>query len=316
MVKFVFYQDIQEIDQIPENYYDFIQAIGILFNVQEVDKLTLEYTNDNKNFHLLNEESYNNFFLSGKPETTVFIYSSFEESNTYKNKNKEDEKLEQQETIEEGKIEEKEDDEEEINTETKNNINTDNVEIKVPEITKDMVINSILKQVRENMQKSRILMQQKEKEEEEKRKKLEKEEKERKEKEEKEAKAISDQIGNLITNRLDNLKKELINESQIKFSEIMSESQLNLKNLYENNNGDNNNNNDENKENNENNENTQIIQSLEEHPGISCSKCGMNPIKGNRYCCVYCNNVNYCEKCEELDGLIHGHPLYKLKLRI
>ena len=309
MVKFVFYQDTQEIDQIPENYYDFIQAIGIIFNVQEVDKLTLEYTNDNKNFHLLNEESFNNFFLSGKPETTVFIYSSFEESNTYKNK--EDEKLEQQETIEEGKIEEKEDDEEEINTETKNNINTDNVEIKVPEITKDIVINSILKQVRENMQKSRILMQQKEKEEEKKRKKLEKEEKERKEKEEKEAKAISDQIGNLITNRLDNLKKELINESQIKFSEIMSESQLNLKNLYENNNGDNNNNDEK-----ENNENTQIIQSLEEHPGISCSKCGMNPIKGNRYCCVYCNNVNYCEKCEELDGLIHGHPLYKLKLRI
>ena len=116
MVKFVFYQDTQEIDQIPENYYDFIQAIGILFNIQEVDKLTLEYTNDNKKFHLLNEESYNNFFLIGKPETTVFIYSSFEESNTYKNKNKEDEKLEQQETIEEGKIEEKEEDEEEINT--------------------------------------------------------------------------------------------------------------------------------------------------------------------------------------------------------
>ena len=61
-------------------------------------------------------------------------------------------------------------------------------------ITRDMVINSILKQVRENMQKSRILMQQKEKEEEEKRKKLEKEEKERKEKEEKEAKAISNKF--------------------------------------------------------------------------------------------------------------------------
>ena len=33
MVKFVFYQDTQEIDQIPENYYDFIQVIGVLFNV-------------------------------------------------------------------------------------------------------------------------------------------------------------------------------------------------------------------------------------------------------------------------------------------
>ena len=83
----------------------------------------------------------------------------------------------------------------------------------------------------------------------------------------------------------------------------MSESQLNVKNLLENNN----NNSDENKE---------VIHSLEEHPGIACSKCGMNPIKGNRYCCVYCNNVNYCEQCEEIDGLKHGHPLYKFKLRI
>ena len=58
------------------------------------------------------------------------------------------------------------------------------------------------------------------------------------------------------------------------------------------------------------------INSLEKHPGITCSNCGMNPIIGNRYCCVYCNNVNYCEKCEEENGLIHGHPLYKFKLRI
>ena len=84
----------------------------------------------------------------------------------------------------------------------------------------------------------------------------------------------------------------------------MLESQLNVKNLLENNN---NNNNDENKE---------VIHSLEEHPGIACSKCGMDPIKGNRYCCVYCNNINYCEQFEENEGLKHGHPLYIFKLRI
>ena len=181
--------------------------------------------------------------------------------------------------------------------------------IKVPPITKEMVINSIVQQVRERMQQSRIIMQQKEKEEREREEKerieREKKEKERKEKEKEEEKGVSNQINNLISNRLDNLKEELINESQIKFSQIISESQLNLNKIYEENNI---NDNHENKK--------EIIQSLEKHPGFSCSKCGVNPIIGNRYCCVYCNNVNYCEKCEEENGLIHGHPLYKFKLRI
>ena len=293
MVKINFYGDTQVIEQIPENFYDFMGIIGSLFDAN-ADQLILEYTSDGKNYYLLKEDSYNNFFLNGNPETTVNIYLNYEETNVYKNQQKEDKKINEQETveIEQLKIEEKEEDDEDINTESKKN---DNNEIKIPEITKDMVINSIVKQVKENMQKSRILLQQKE--EEEKRKKKEKEEKEKEE-----IKGISDQISNLITNRLDNLKQELINESQVKFSQIMSESQLNVKNLLENNN-----NNDENKE---------VVHSLEEHPGITCSKCGMGPIKGNRYCCVYCNNVNYCEQCEEIDGLKHGHPLYKFKLRI
>ena len=168
-----------------------------------------------------------------------------------------------------------------------------------------MVIASIVKQVKENMQKSRILLQEKEKKEEEERKRRENEENERKEKEKEQAKGITEQINNLITNRLDNLKEELINESQIKFSEIISESQLNLKNVFENNNIIESQ--DENKE---------SLHSLEEHPGISCENCGMSPIVGNRYCCVYCSNVNYCEKCEEKNGLKHGHPFYKFKLRI
>ena len=303
MVNFNFYGEIRDCPQIPENYFDFVQIISVLFNLDNVEKLTLEYTYDSKTFHLLTEETYNNFFLNGK-ESNVFIYSSFEESKTYQmQRQMEKEQEKKQETVEEPKIEEKED-EEEINTENKDNDNNDNHEIKVPEVTKDMVIASILKQVRENMQKSRIQLQQKEKEEKERKEKEEKERKEKEEKEKEETKAITDQISNLIANRLDNLKQELINESQIKCSEIMSESQLNLKNLYENN------------DNNDKEEKVEIIHSLEEHPGISCSKCGMNPIIGNRYSCVYCNNVNFCDKCEENEGLIHGHPLYKLKLRI
>ena len=101
------------------------------------------------------------------------------------------------------------------------------------------------------------------------------------------------------------MKEELVNESQIKFSEIISESQLNWKNVFENNNiietED---------------ENNESLYSLEQHPGISCENCGMSPIIGNRYCWVYCSNVNYCEKYEEKNELKHGHPLYKFKLRI
>ena len=302
MVKILFYGEEQIVDQIPENYYDFIQIIGVLFSIETVHKLTIEYTTDNKTFTLLTEQNFRSFFLSGTKDTIVMMYFTKEESNYYNNSNKEDKKIEEklEEKLEE-KIEEKEeeDEEEDINTDKKESKEN---EIKVPEITKDMVIASIVKQVKENMEKSRIMLKEKQKKEEEERIKKEKEEKERIEKEKQQTKEVSDQINNLITNRLDNLKEELINESQIKLSEIVSESQLNLKNLFENNNI--------------NDENEEKIHSLEEHPGIKCTKCGMSPIVGNRYCCVYCQDINYCENCEENNGLIHGHPLYKLKLRI
>ena len=293
MVKIVFYGEEQQVDQIPESYYDFVQIIGVLFSLQEVEKLTIEYTSDNKKYKILNEENFRDFFLNGNSQTTVYVYSSKEESNSYRNRKEDDKKKEE-------KIEEKEDEdeEEEINLDK-----NDNKEIKVPEITREMVIASIVKQVKENIQKSKILLMEKEKKEEEERKKREKEENERKEKEKEQTKEMANQINNLITNRLDNLKDELINESQIKFSQIVSESQINLKNIFENNIASD----DENKE---------KISSLEEHPGISCTKCGKSPITGNRYCCVYCKDVNYCENCEEKEGLIHGHPLYKFKLRI
>ena len=325
MVKIIYYGETQSLDQIPENFIDFMQLAGSLFLIEDVDKYVFEYTHDNKNFKILNLESYNDLFLGGNTDTTVLIFMSLEETNYFNNKKEEDK---QKNELDEKKIEsdekkiesdEKKIESDEIKTDEKENENKNENEdgnvveedggIKVPPITKEMVINSIVQQVRERMQQSRIMMQQKEKEEREKEEKerieREKKEKERKEKEKEEEKGVSNQINNLISNRLDNLKEELINESQIKFSQIISESQLNLNKIYEENCI---NDNHENKK--------EIIQSLEKHPGFSCSKCGVNPIIGNRYCCVYCNNVNYCEKCEEENGLIHGHPLYKFKLRI
>ena len=314
MVKIILFGEEQVIEQIPENFYDFIQIIGVLFSVEDIEKYVVEFTHDNKNFGILNPETYDKFFLETTKETTARVYFSLEETNTFKNKKKEEDKK-----SEEVKIEKEE---EEINTnshqndendENNNNIkengnnndndnDNDSNELKIPPITKEMVMQSIIRQQKEKIHQSRILLQKKEKEE---REKKEKEEKEKKEREEQEKKGISDQINNLISDKLDNLKKELINESQIKFSQIVSESQINLDKEFENKGisikKD---------------KNKKIIGSLEKHPNISCSKCGMNPIVGNRYCCVYCNNINYCEKCEEENGFEHGHPLYKFKLRI
>jgi hypothetical protein len=307
MVKILYYGEINVIDQIPENYYDFVQICGGLFSISEVEKHVFEFSHDNKNFILLNPETYNNLFLEGKNETTVFIFMSLEETNYFQNKQKEEEKNIKTDEIKsenEIKTDEIKTDENEIKNENENDDDGGDG-IKVPPITKEMVINSIVQQVRERMQQSRLLLQQKEKEEKEKEEKERKEKEEREKKEKEEQKGVSNQINNLISNRLDNLKEELINESQIKFSQIISESQLNLNKMYE-----------ENCINDNHENNKEIIYSMEKHPGFACNKCGMNPIVGNRYCCVYCNNVNYCEKCEEENGLIHGHPLYKFKLRL
>ena len=34
------------------------------------------------------------------------------------------------------------------------------------------------------------------------------------------------------------------------------------------------------------------------HEGIKCSKCGTNPIRGIRYRCLICTDLNLCEICE------------------
>ena len=265
MVLIIYGEEIQEIDEIPKEYEDFIDFIKNLFGIEDISKFTLEFTNDNKSYQKLTNETYEDFFVADSKDKSVNIYPSSED------------KKANELQIKEEKVEE-----EEINTNS-NNINENN-EIKVPEITKDMVIASIVKQVKSNMQRSRLMLEQKRK------------------KEEEENRAVKEQINNLISDRLNNLKNELISESQIKYSQILSESQINLKNMYE--------------KIASNDANKPKIHSLEEHPNVICGGCGMTPIVGNRYSCVYCSNLNYCEKCEEEKGFSHGHPLYKFKLRV
>ena len=168
-----------------------------------------------------------------------------------------------------------------------------------------MVIQSMIRDMRQRRQESKIQLEKERKERKEKQKK--EKEKKRKEKaknkkegiKEKKVKKEKDdfagEISNMINSRVEDFKKEIINGSKMKLSQIiLSQSQMNIKNDNE----------------------LKEIHSLETHPGISCCKCGMNPIIGNRYCCIQCDNVNFCDKCEEEIGFDHGHPLYKFKLRI
>ena len=308
MVKIYFYDDEQELETIPEKYSDFTQLVGNLFRLQEIDIFIFEYTLDDKKYFLLNQGTYTNFYNENQ-NAKVYIYPVYEETHHCKQEN--------ENKIEDEKEEEKE---EEINNnkinimkeENEENNNDNSNEIKLPEITHDMVIASIIKKQKEKIQQSRIKLEKERKEkekklkEEKKKKEKERKEKEKKLKEEKKKKEkekpkddFAGEISNLINNHVENFKKEIINESKIKLNQIITESQLQLKNMNANDGQD-----------------EKIIHSLEKHPNITCSKCGMNPIIGNRYCCVYCDNVNFCDKCEEEIGYEHNHPLYKFKLRV
>ncbi|KAK9476985.1 hypothetical protein V1514DRAFT_146627 [Lipomyces japonicus] len=52
------------------------------------------------------------------------------------------------------------------------------------------------------------------------------------------------------------------------------------------------------------------------HRGISCNSCRANPIKGLRYRCTQCVDVDLCEKCEALDIHPRTHILYKIRIPI
>ena len=43
------------------------------------------------------------------------------------------------------------------------------------------------------------------------------------------------------------------------------------------------------------------------HHELICNCCNMTPIKGNRYFCLTCLNLNLCEKCGETKD--HEHDL-------
>ena len=49
------------------------------------------------------------------------------------------------------------------------------------------------------------------------------------------------------------------------------------------------------------------------HEGIKCNECGCQEIIGIRYLCGVCHDFNLCEKCEKNIGIMHNHPLLKIR---
>ena len=58
-----------------------------------------------------------------------------------------------------------------------------------------------------------------------------------------------------------------------------------------------------------------VKKNKEIHWNISCNKCGMENIIGNRYKCSDCMEYNLCDVCEEENGKINFHPHVFLKMR-
>lgn len=49
------------------------------------------------------------------------------------------------------------------------------------------------------------------------------------------------------------------------------------------------------------------------HRGIKCQGCGVFPIVGCRFKCIFCDGFDYCEDCEKKYALEHGHPFLKIR---
>ena len=243
MIKLKYYDKEKIIKELPEKFPIFVQYINTTLQTKLGSCFYLEYTLNESDFFEIKNDTYKNFSEQCRlSKVTVYIYDSEEETHYSKSKN--------------------------------GNFGLN--------ITKEMVIERIKKQIHENLMKS----------------KLKDEEKSKQFLENNNSENMSEDVSNLdklITNIIENFKQKMINESKIQYSNILLESKILL--------------NKENKKNN-------LVKSIEKHEGVKCDGCGKNPIEGNRYCCVFCDNVNYCEECEEKIGEKHGHPFYKIKIKI
>jgi hypothetical protein len=290
MIPVKLYGDTCNLQLKPNNFIYFCKEIQNLFKIDNTDKLIYEYTTDGEKYFPLNKNNYHKFFKNNHV-TKIFAYSSPEDSNCYYNKE------------EYNKSEEEEDDCENKNPDFYDN-NIDNISnggLIIEENKNE--INGGIDQIKLNLinsQKEKI-----------RKKRLEMAEQEKREKENKGGKIVidednfaqngkldnnlSNQLNNIINNNFEKLKNELINESNVQLSHIVSESKLKIEN--------------------EEKDDVKAPFSVEIHKNITCNGCGKE-IVGIRYLCVYCPDFDYCEECEKNKSGIHMHPFYKLRYKI
>lgn len=286
MIPVQLYADTGNLRSKPINFIDFCKEIQNLFKIDNTDKLTYEYTTGDEKFFPLNKNNYKKFFKNNHI-TKIFAYSSPEDSNCFYNK-------ENYNILEE----EEEDDCENKNPDFyDNNIDNNNSGLIIEENKNE--INGEIDQIKLNLinaQKEKIRMKriQEKKEKENKGGKIVIEE-EHFDQNGKLDDNLSNQLNNIINNNFEKLKNELINESNVQLSQIVSESKLKIEN--------------------EEKDDVKTPVSVEVHKNITCSGCGKE-IVGVRYLCVYCSDFDYCEECEKSKGYIHMHPFYKLRYKI
>jgi len=280
MIKVHFYDDCKEIKKFKSCDYDqYLFKIAQLLSISEPESLIFEYLNADNEYHLFDEKNYNKFLEDNV--TDIFIYSSLEEAKSYK---KNDEMLEIK-SVGEGDPNFYEED---SNDENKaNNYNK--------------VLEEKIKQNVINIQKEKIRQSRLQKEEEEKQKIQNQDEIIIENKiilnnNNMENNLENNEIIDIINNKFEECKEDLINESKIQATQIVMESKLKM---------------EEN-----NNDNIETPCSVEKHSGTVCNGCGLFNIQGVRYKCIQCGDFDFCEQCFEDKKNIHGHPFYKLRFII
>ena len=281
MLKVHFYDDCKEINKSRScDYNQYLFKIAQLLSLSDPKLLIFEYLNSKNEYHLFDEKNYKNFLYDNVKD--IFIYSSLEEAKSYK---KNDEGLEIKNVGEEDPNFYEDD----SNDENKAN----NYNKALEERIKQNVI---------NLQKEKIRQSRLQKEEEEKQKiqnqneiiienniilnnnnNLENN-------------MENNEIIDIINNKFEECKEDLINESKIQATQIVMESKLKM---------------EEN-----NNDNIETPCSVEKHSGTVCNGCGLFNIQGVRYKCIQCGDFDFCEQCFEDKKNIHGHPFYKLRFII
>lgn len=288
MLKVEFLNQKKPLSPKPNSFTDYCKEIEKLFSVKEAKNMIHKFVDENGVFQTIDLLSYPEFYVNTNTKEVKIFLS--EEEATFAQ--------EAGPNINQEELKKEEKEEEIITTNSKEEeAHKEKNNIQVPEIviTREQVIARIVANQKSKIHASKIQLAK------EKQKLKEKVKKAGKNKEKNPEGELNCQINKILTERLATLKIDLINESNIRVSQILSQSTIkNVENIIK----------DEIKE------NKNEINSVETHSGISCSSCGVCPIVGKRYHCVYCDDVDYCEKCEEKCGDIHDHPLYILRYKL